>query len=64
MVFHPSGKAKDYFFHGGRPDAQAILVILTDGMPFSKMLMSTMVDRLKKQGVRIVRGEVTVDEVQ
>merc|ERR1719240_2494376 len=41
-------------FLSGRKDAQGVVLIVTDGMPSSKYLMSTAVARIKDQGVRVV----------
>lgn len=45
-------KAEDLLL-GARPGVEAVVVIVTDGMPQSMYLTSTVLERLKRKGVRI-----------
>jgi len=48
------GKSEEALSIGGRKTAQSIVLVFTDGMPYSKHATTEMIKRLKDQGARIM----------
>ncbi|XP_062581120.1 collagen alpha-4(VI) chain-like [Saccostrea cucullata] len=59
-----SAKFQYYSHHGGRPNAQKIAIVLTDGMSYSSSRTIAKANELKKMGVKVISVGIGKDVSQ